>query len=196
MLTLGKQFPFLDRSHDREGSFIPPANYRVPAENLGYSPESRASLRKPELETKYESRPLNPYIYSPLTSSWHPFKPVPREGGLSQGRSLRVVSWNIYFEGPDLESRGSSAMARLKEIFGDSPTPMVIILQGVHHQSLEAICVNLWIRENFVLSNVKAPQPCFTLVMASREIQAESWFRVTSPLERDALVVDIPISSL
>jgi hypothetical protein len=123
MLTLGEQLPFPDRSHDREGSFIPSANYHVPAENLGYSPQSRTSLRKPELETEYESRPLNPYIYSPLTSSWHLFKRVPREGSFSQGRSLRVVSWNIYFEGPDLGSRGSSAMAPAERNFRGFTNP-------------------------------------------------------------------------
>ena len=47
-----EQFPFPDRSHDREGS-----NYYVPAENLGYSPESRASLRKPGLDTNTNPDP-------------------------------------------------------------------------------------------------------------------------------------------
>ncbi|KAH8586655.1 hypothetical protein B0O99DRAFT_678626 [Bisporella sp. PMI_857] len=125
---------------------------------------------------------------------WHLFKPGGEESLVQEG-FLRLVFWNIHFEGPNLESRGLSAIGHLKEVFGNSPTSMIIILQGVHRQSLEAICKTSWIRENFVLSNAKAPQPCFTLVMASRDIPTESWFRVISQLERDALVVDIPISS-
>jgi hypothetical protein len=90
----------------------------------------------------------------------------------------------------------SAAMAHLREVFGDPPPPLVIMLQQVHYQSLEAIFEQSWIRENFVVSNTDAPQRYFTLMMVSQHIQCENWFRVpfSSQMERDALVVDIPIS--
>lgn len=89
-------------------------------------------------------------------------------------------------------------MDHLKEIFGNPPPPLVIMLQEVHRQSLEAILNHSWIRENFVLSNTDAPRGHFTLMMVSQHIQAKRWFRVPflSHMRRDALVVDIPISSL
>jgi tyrosyl-DNA phosphodiesterase 2 len=89
-------------------------------------------------------------------------------------------------------------MAHLKELFGDPPPPLVIMLQEVHYQSLAAILAHSWIRNNFVLSNVDAPQRYFTLMMVSQDTPAENWFRIPfqSQMERDALVVDIPISPL
>jgi hypothetical protein len=49
-----------------------------------------------------------------------------------------------------------------------------------------------------VLSNVDGAQRYFTIMMVSRHLQAEHWFRVLFQrrIERDALVIDIPISSL
>ena len=98
---------------------------------------------------------------------------------------------------PGRASRASAAMAHLKEVFGDPPLPLVIMLQEVDSQSLAAILTHSWIRDNFVLSNVEAPPRYFTLMMVSRQVQADTWFRMPLPSEmgRDALVVDIPILS-
>ena len=138
---------------------------------------------------------LIPSIYVPTTSSWRPFKSDSKQGVFCQGSLLRVVSWNIDFMAPRRASRASAAMAHLKEVFGDSPPPLVIMLQEVHSQSLEAILSHSWIRNNFVLSNVEAPSRYFTLMMVSQQVQAETWFRMPLPskMERDALVVDIPV---
>ena len=123
---------------------------------------------------------------------------MPGLGSLDQGRLLKVVSWNIDFMAPGPAERASAAMAYLKEVFGDPPLPVVIMLQETHWQSLTAILADSWIRKNFVLSNIDAPQSYFTLMMVSQHFQAENWFRVPfqSRMGRDALVVDIPISSL
>lgn len=132
-----------------------------------------------------------------MTSSWRPFKSVSEQGGFCPGSLLRVVSWNIDFMAPGRASRASAAMAHLKEVFGDPPPPLVIMLQEVNSQSLAAILTHSWIRNNFVLSNVEAPQNYFTLMMVSPQVQAETWFRMPFPsrMGRDALVVDIPILS-
>ena len=132
-----------------------------------------------------------------MASSWRPFKSVSKQGGLCQGSLLRVVSWNIDFMAPGRANRAFAAMVHLKEVFGDPPPPLVIMLQEVDSQSLAAILTHSWIRNNFVLSNVEAPPKYFTLMMVSRQVQAETWFRMPLPSQmgRDALVVDIPILS-
>ncbi|KAI9848853.1 MAG: hypothetical protein M1837_006369 [Sclerophora amabilis] len=141
-------------------------------------------------------RILTPHVYTP-SFEWHPFEPVAGQKPLDQGDIVRVASWNINFQAPDRAPRASAAMAHLRDIFGDPPPPLVVMLQEVDCLSLEAILADSWIREHFVLSNVEPPQRYFTLMMVSPQIQAENWFRVPfeSRMERDALVVDISISS-
>ena len=97
---------------------------------------------------------------------------------------------------PDRRKRALAAMTHLKDVFGDPPTPLVIMLQEVHSDSLVAILEHSWIKKNFTISNVDAPERYFTLIMVSQHLQAESWFRFPLPTKmgRDALVVDIPIS--
>ena len=97
---------------------------------------------------------------------------------------------------PDRRKRALSAMTHLKDMFGDPPPPSVIMLQEVHFDSLLAILEHSWIKKNFAISNVDAPERYFTLIMVSQHLQAESWFRMSLPtwMKRDALVVDIPIA--
>jgi len=170
------------------------ANQRV--ESPCDFPKSAASSQKPKPATRYEYRAFNTNIASSLIPRWCLLKLAPGARSLDPGRLLRVISWNIYFEGSDLRNHASSAMDKLREALGDRPTPMVIMLQGVHHLSLEAIREHWWITKNFNLSSVEAPRPCFTIIMVSKHIPAEKWFRVSFPSERDALGVEIPISSL
>jgi hypothetical protein len=49
-------------------------------------------------------------------------------------------------------------MDHLEEAFGDPPSPLVVMLQEVHHESLSAILKHPWIRENFALSRCLAPE--------------------------------------
>jgi hypothetical protein len=69
--------------------------------------------------------------------------------------------WNIYSKGPDAAKRASWAMDGLREVFGDPPPPMVIMLQGVQSQSLAAILDHQWAMKNFALSNVECSQAQF-----------------------------------
>ncbi|KAL9607937.1 MAG: hypothetical protein Q9167_007198 [Letrouitia subvulpina] len=137
---------------------------------------------------------LHPSVHEPMTSDWRPLKPVFDHGDFCQGKLLRIVSWNINFMAPGSARRAFAIMSHLEEIFGDSPPSLVVMLQEVNSQSLAAILTHAWVRNNFVLSNIEAPQRYFTL-MTSRRVQAKTWFRVRLPsqMERDALVVDIPI---
>ncbi|KAF8540041.1 hypothetical protein BDD12DRAFT_834952 [Trichophaea hybrida] len=74
---------------------------------------------------------------------------------------------------------------------------MVVMLQEVQSESLRNIFEHPWIRLNFVLSDIKAWQCYFTIMMVSKLIDTSAWFRVPlkSIMERDALFVDIPLTS-
>jgi tyrosyl-DNA phosphodiesterase 2 len=88
-------------------------------------------------------------------------------------------------------------MDHLEEIFGDPSSPLVVMLQEVHYESLSAILEHPWIRKNFALSNAHPPRRNFALIMVSHHIQADRLFHVPfqSRTDGSALVIDIPISS-
>ena len=68
---------------------------------------------------------------------------------------------------PDRRQRAHSAMTHLKNMFGNPPPPSVIMLQEVQSDSLAAILEHSWIKGNFAISNVDAPERYFTLIMVS-----------------------------
>ena len=99
---------------------------------------------------------------------------------------------------PDRRKRALSAMTHLMDVFGDPPPPSVIMLQEVQADSLGAILEHSWVKNNFAISDVDAPERYFTIMMVSQHLQAESWFRFPLPtrMGRDALLVDIPMSPI
>jgi tyrosyl-DNA phosphodiesterase 2 len=94
------------------------------------------------------------------------------------------------------EQRACAAMDHLRDSFGPKPPPIAVLLQEVHAESLNGILEHPWVRNNFAVSNVEAPQRYFTIMMVSKHIETEKWFRVPleSDVKRDALFVDIPLS--
>ena len=143
-------------------------------------------------------RTLNPHIHSPWSSSWRPFRCSPVRGSLDPGTLLRMISWNIDGMTLGRKERAHAAINHLKDVFGDSPPPSIIMLQEVNSDSLAAMLEHSWIRKNFAISNVEAPELDFTIIMVSQHLQAESWFHspLSTALWQDALFVDIPISAL
>jgi tyrosyl-DNA phosphodiesterase 2 len=140
---------------------------------------------------------LHPYVYSPSKPAWRPFEELSKQRSLGQGALLKIVSWNIDFMCPGQTDHTFLAMSYLKERFGDLPPPLAIMLQEITCESLRAILAHQWVKDHFAISEIEAPQCYFTLMMVSRDVPAESWFRVpfSSNTERDALVVEIPVSS-
>jgi len=184
MLTFAQQ-PF-SKSKFLDDSRYPdtPDNYIVNIENASGSQKPWASLQKPNRKIKF-------------ASNWYLYESVPEKESFNDKRFLKVMLWNIYSKGPDAAKRASWAMDSLREVFGDPPPPMVIMLRGMQSQSLAAILDHQWAMKNFALSNLDAPKPNITLVMVSKDIRAETWFRAAiSGIERNALIVDIPIYSL
>jgi tyrosyl-DNA phosphodiesterase 2 len=141
---------------------------------------------------------LNPRFYYPKTRDWRHSMPSPvSKRCLNQGSLLRVVSWNIDSKEVGRAARASFAMDYLENIFRDASSPLVIMLQEVHRESLSAIVKHQWVRDNFAVSNVHVARNFTTTIMVSQYIQTDRWFRI--PLrgltDRDLLAVDIPISS-
>lgn len=131
---------------------------------------------------------------------------------------LKIISWNINASTANHGARVTAALEHLQELFGKSQDPIVMMFQEVCDTSLQAILQNPWVQQNFVLSDTRPPESIYTnipgdsfilrrldwaaaesfsLLMISRNLAIETCFRV--PFKtlrgRDALVVDIPISS-
>ncbi|KAK3302603.1 uncharacterized protein B0T15DRAFT_543350 [Chaetomium strumarium] len=105
-------------------------------------------------------------------------------------------------------------MAHLRTMFGPEPRNLVVMLQELRDESLEAILEDEWAQQNFALSDTDPPYSdyaypeffdeelnlqrsrYFTLMMVSRNLPISNCFRVPmlTEMERDALVVDIPVS--
>ena len=140
---------------------------------------------------------IKPHTFEGGSLSWQPIQSDPGQAGFGRGRLLRIVSWNIDFMTIGRGRRAEAAMNHLKDRFGMSPLPLVIMLQEVHSQSLTSLLAHPWVRENFALSNIEAPERYFTIMMVSKNLQSRKWFRMPlfSAMRRDALIVDIPISA-
>lgn len=143
-----------------------------------------------------ERQILHPNAYYPSQPAWRGFEELSKQRSLGQGELLKIVSWNIDFMRPGKTDRTFSAMSYLKERFGDPPSPLVIMLQEITYESLEAILAHQWVKDHFTISEIAAPGRYFTLMMVSRDVLTENWFRVPFPskMGRYALVVDIPVS--
>ncbi|KAI1466836.1 uncharacterized protein F4812DRAFT_433014 [Daldinia caldariorum] len=169
----------------------------------------------PQSLIDHQSSPsfLQPHIYNPQSSSWTSFGNENRTS-LKRGDILKIASWNLLFSVPAAAARASAALAYLQTMFGQEPHNLVVMLQELRRESLEAILEDKWARQNFSLSDTeppgfhyaddesfdrkpsRIPSGYFTLMMVSRNLPISNCFRVpfVSEMGRDALVVDIPVS--
>lgn len=123
---------------------------------------------------------------------------------------------NLDFSRPYPAVRASAALAHIKHVFGGDPNRLVMMLQELRSESLQAVLEHEWVQQNFAVSNVEPPQSLvetgqdgsdisreikwrathyFTLVMVSKTLPISNCFRVpfVTRMGRDALVVDIPL---
>jgi hypothetical protein len=172
----------------------------IPNYHAGYSISNRqlnhSTSNFPLPENSPVPRTLKSHTYCLWTRGWRPF-PSTLGRLLDRGSLLRVVSWNIDSIPVGRASQASSAMNHLEEVFGDPSSPLVVMLQEVHYESLPAILEHSWIRKNFALSHAHPPQRVFALIMVSHHVQPDRVFHIPfqSRTDGSALVVDIPISS-
>ncbi|KAL5405588.1 hypothetical protein PMIN04_012302, partial [Paraphaeosphaeria minitans] len=160
---------------------------------------------------------LRPQFYRASSSSWVALKDD-RQMCLPRGSTLKVVSWNINALNPGESARAFAALDHLQELFGTVPGQLVVMLQEVCNESLQAILESPWIQQNFILNNVNAPESIyrrtlgssfimiepswaahryFTIMMIPRYLESVHCFRApfTTEMGRDVLCVDVPIST-
>lgn len=172
-----------------------------------------SDLPKPIVQEKIEPQVLSPHVYCQKLSSW--VATDDGSQGLDRGSSLKVVSWNLQFDALDPAARASAAVTYLSNTFGEESDHLVIMLQEVNQQSLQAILDHAWVQRNFLLSNIEPPKTIikdisdessvfepvwvaasyFTLMLISKDLSISKCFRApfTTAMGRDALVTDIPI---
>jgi tyrosyl-DNA phosphodiesterase 2 len=75
---------------------------------------------------------------------------------------------------------------------------MILMLQEMSDESLDAILAHPWVRENFIVSEkIPLPQMYFTLLLVDRRLVTGNWFRIDYPeteYGRDVLGVDILVA--
>ncbi|RGP64242.1 endonuclease exonuclease phosphatase family [Fusarium sporotrichioides] len=140
----------------------------------------------PEAMLDQETGPvfLKPELYDPQSSSWAPST-----------------------------VRASAVIAHLQAMFGQQPHNLVVMLQNVSQESLDVILKDKWTQHNFAFSDTEPPYEFdkfddddeeadlglsrdFNMMMISRNLPIANCFRVpfVSETNRDALVVDVPVS--
>jgi tyrosyl-DNA phosphodiesterase 2 len=75
---------------------------------------------------------------------------------------------------------------------------MILMLQEMSDESLDAILAHPWVRENFIVSDrTPLSQMYFTLLLVDRRLVTGTWFRIKYPetkYRRDVLGVDILVA--
>ncbi|RYP25231.1 hypothetical protein DL765_000112 [Monosporascus sp. GIB2] len=225
----GHIFALIARELGRRGDFREPGELSDPEFNELYLDAMSGALDgvghttprvctpQPSIEEQINPRFFRPHIYHSQSSTWAAF--YNSVEALRRGNVLKIASWNLSFSSPGAGARAVAALAYLRTMFGQEPHNLVVMLQELRQESLEAILDDKWTQQNFVLSDVKPPDakpldclyedgessdledtdwrpsPYFTLMMVSRTLPISNCFRVPFPSKmwRDALVVDIPV---
>ena len=197
--------------------FTPPEQFvgRVRTEHRQRPSLEQAALylRRPQL--------LRPQSYNTLCSEWTTFPGFLTPLGSSLHDSiLKIVTWNLDWRLPDPATRATAAMRHLESLFTKRPGLLVVMLQEVCLESLEALRNDQWVQENFVMTDSDLPKsihnddvegdsfimrvnealwrpaPHFTVMLLPKTLRILGCFRVplVTAMGRDALIVDIPVS--
>ena len=201
-------------SHTEHNRFTPPEQF-VHWARLEH--QQRPSLRQAAL---YLHRPqlLRPQSYNTLCSEWTTFAGFLTPLGSSlHNNILKIVTWNLDWRLPDPATRATAAMRHLESIFTKRPGLLVVMLQEVCQESLQALRNNPWVQENFVMTDstlsksihdevvgdsfimreeLSKPAPHFTIMLLPKTLRILSCFRVplVTAMGRDALVADISVT--
>lgn len=134
------------------------------------------------------------YGCSLVTSDWRPFEY--RAGDTwDRDHMIRVVSWNIDSQAPSQPQRAAAAIVHLKEVFGNQPPPLIIMLQEIQPDALKAILADRWIKEHFLTSHAVSDDR-LVMMLVTKDIPTQQWFQISlgEGLGRKALFVDIPLT--
>ncbi|KAK8223229.1 hypothetical protein HDK90DRAFT_544820 [Phyllosticta capitalensis] len=156
----------------------------------------------PILDRSQGPKKIQPLVFSAEASDW--VRPE-NEGGqfsVEAGSTLPVVLWNMRFFGKrDFDAiRSKAAMTLLRNIFGERPRPMAIMLHEVELWTLRSILEHWWVRKNFHVGFDDGPVipigpggyrcPLPSVLMVSSQLRCKHWILVN-----DLLSVDLPVSS-
>ena len=128
--------------------FISLTSHFTPAEFRLFCEHVKSKSRLPPEPIPQKSpflQLLQPQIHYPEFSTWIEFKNSNHQNCLLRGSVLKVVSWNIDAFSLGLGIRTSLALGHLQELFGIALGHLVVMLQEVCHESLQAILENLWV---------------------------------------------------
>lgn len=199
------------RKHNR---FTPPEQFvhwaRLEHQQRPSLKQAALYLRRPQL--------LRPQSYNTLCSEWTTFAGFLAPLGSSlHNNTLKIVTWNLDWRLPDPAKRATAAMRHLESLFTKRPGLLVVMLQEVCLESLQALRNNPWVQENFVMTDSDLPKsihdevegdsfimreelwkpaPHCTIMLLPKTLRILSCFRVpmVTAMGRDALVADISVS--
>jgi hypothetical protein len=163
----------------------------------------QAPSTPPAIPPSLRRRHLAPHIYIPSSSHWVPLpENSPNADLLPRDTLVRIISWNIDFSTPAHYDRTTTALDYLASLFSPltstTSAPMILMLQEMSDESLDAILAHPWARRNFVVSDkTPLPQMYFTLLLVDRRLVTGGWFRIEYPeteYRRDVLGVDILVA--
>ncbi|KAF2809898.1 uncharacterized protein BDZ99DRAFT_299407 [Mytilinidion resinicola] len=124
-------------------SHLNPAEFRLFCEHI----ESKSRLPPKPISQKFPLLQfLQPQIHCPESSAWVALENNNHQNCLLRDSVLKVVSWNIDWFSPSPLDRASAALGHLEEHFGTVPGNLVVMLQEVCHESLQAILENSWVQ--------------------------------------------------
>ncbi|KAK7539332.1 uncharacterized protein J3D65DRAFT_276086 [Phyllosticta citribraziliensis] len=160
-------------------------------------PSSRKNLSSDPVPPKERMR-IQPLVFSNTKSDWVAAEDNAQQSCLETGAILPVVSWNLLFFGFGgyVAARSLAAMDHLRNIFGERPRPMALMLR-VDLEDLRTILEHEWVRRNFAVGFDTTPftQPSLgvfrgpkdSVMMVSKELRTQHWLLV-----KGVLSVDLP----
>jgi len=133
-----------------------------------------------------------PYPYTgPLSMSWANTAPTvaTTSGGSSGSSSLRVATWNIWFDPRSSFRRWQALLVEALKY-----DPHVICLQEVTEDALEMLSASYWIRSRYALSAERLSQSYDVAMLVKRDLGA-TWWTIPLPslMGRRCLVADLQV---
>ncbi|KAK8207085.1 hypothetical protein IWZ01DRAFT_484482 [Phyllosticta capitalensis] len=159
----------------------------------------------PPPEPSEVPRQIRPWLFSAVESDWIQPENISDQHDVEVETVMPVVLWNLTWFGPKEydAARSSAAMSLLRDIFGERPRPMAIMLHEVSPWVLMTILEHEWVRRNFQVGFDDTPIqpvgldvcqfpefrfPKSFVMMVSSQLRTEHWM-----LMDDILSVDLPV---
>jgi len=91
--------------------------------------------------------------------------------------------------------RAAAAIVHLKEVFGNQPPPLIIMLQEIQPDALKAILADRWIKEHFLTSHAVSDD-CLVMMLVTKDIPTQQWFQISlgEGLVEQANLLDVCLS--